>query len=304
MSKFTFWADLFKFSDGVLDEDYPFDKNYSLKLKGKSNDGLVETSLKFEQSKPDATMQSKNAVELKQKVVFNSYEVESKVKSGGKMTSEVLVKLASIDDTFKGWSYILTPTLIVGGTLDKASTITGLKYSQENLEAKATIDAPGLNNVTVEAAVKPDKDSELIVGGTADFTVKDTTLKSYEAGLLYKLDDKFSYGIKNWSTDGKDFGNFSINTLHSVNKATDVASKVCYSLSEKALDATAGFTHSFNDDWTWKAKVNSAGQFATSSKHKISKSTFVTISSALDIGSKALSYGNPHPFGIALESKF
>lgn len=304
MSKFTFWADLFKFSDDVINEDYGFDNNYSVKVKAKSQCGHGDYSLKFEQSKPNEDGESTNAIELKQKISRCWYEMENKIKSGGKVSTEVTFNLSKVDENFKGWYYILNANLVNGSTLDKSNFSSAFKFKRDNAEVKVTVPHGTPTEVDAEFAFKPDQDHSLIVGGTGSFSLKSTSVKKYEFGVLGRLDDHLSWGLKNWSTDGKTYGNFSAHTLHNINDKTDVASKVTYSLGSKSIAATTGFVHRFCDDWTWKARVNTDGQFATSSKYKIGSSTHVTLSTALDLGTKSISHSSPHPFGIALESKF
>lgn len=306
MSKFTFWGDLFKFSDDVLTEDYHFDKNYSLKVKAKSNDGTADYQVKFDQSKPDNQGNSENTIELKQKLKLWDYTSESKLKSGGKVINETEIELEKYHDSFKGWTYVINSTLVNGGTLDKGTFSSAFKFKQEGVEAKVTFPHHKKGDFEAEVAAKlsSDKDCHAILGGSLAFSVRETRLEKYEIGFLDRLNSKFSYGIKNWSEDGKTCGNLSVHTLHAATDKTSIATNVKYSYADKTISATAGFLHRFNDQWNWKAKIDTQGRFATSSKYRIADNTHVTISSALDVGSKSITHSSPHPFGIGLESTF
>jgi hypothetical protein len=305
MSKFTFWADLFKFSDDILDVDYVYDKNYSVKVKAKSSDSTGDYAAKFEQSKPDASGNSKNAIELKQKLNIGKCDIETKIKSGGKISSEAEFKACHIDEAFKGWSYLLTSNFVNGGTLDKSSFLSAVKFKQSNFEGKASFTHDNWSDVDIEASFQPEEESHLIVGGSATLGVTTTSVKKYQVGVINRLDKNFSYGIKNWSDDMKHFGNFSVHTLNQVNDQVSIASKIGYSLDTKDLDATAGFSVSCpKGEWTWKSKFTSDGIWGNSFKHQLNRNLFVVFSSALNTGSKSLEFSSPQPFGIGLEAKF
>lgn len=304
MSKFTFWGDLFKFSTEVLDEDYHFDKNYVVKVKTKTVDGIGEYALKVEQTKPGEDGQSTNAMELKQKVVFSNFTSENKVKTGGKVTSENEFRLDSLNDQFRGWSYVLTANLNSGQTLDRSSFNSSLKFRQPNVEAKIHFDHSNNGLLEAEGSFKPRPDSHVIVGGQAALNYKNTKLERYGIGFLNRLHERFSFGLHNWSDDGKNCGNFKLYTLQTVSETTDVSTVVGYSLNSKKMAASAGFIHRHDLSTQWKGKVNSDGLFALSFKHLIGASTTLTLSTAFDLGNKTVLHQNPHPFGIAVESKF
>lgn len=304
MSKFTFWGDLFKFSTDVLDEDYHFDKNYVVKVKTKSADKTADYSAKFEQSKPGNDNTCKNAMELKQKFSTANLTSENKVKTGGKVSSENEFKLDSLNDQFRGWSYVLTANLQSGQTLDKSSFTSGLKFRQPNVEAKLSMEHSNKGEIKAEGSYKPQPDSHVVVGGEVTFGIKSSRLESYGVGFLNRLNDKFSFGVHNWSNDGKNFGNFKVYSLQTVNETTDVATAIAYSLQDKDIKATAGFLHRHGLTTQWKGKATSDGLLALSAKYMVGAGTHITLSTGLDLGSKSLVHNNPHPFGIALEGKF
>lgn len=304
MSKFTFWADLFKFSTDVITEDYPYDKNYVVKAKTKSADNLADYSIKIEQNKPGSDGNSTNALELKQKYVDRDFSSENKIKSGGKVTSENEFRLDSLNEQFRGWSYVLTANLVSGQTLDKSSFASSLKFRQPNVEAKIHFDHGKNTTIEAEGSFKPQPDAHVIVGGDVAFNYKTSKVERYGLGFLNRLNDRFSYGIHNWSEDGKDFGNLKFYTLQSVNEATDISTIVGYNINSKKISATAGFYHRHGLLSSWKGKVNSDGLLAVSFKHQIGTSTNLTLATAFDLGHKEVLHQNPHPFGIALDCKF
>jgi hypothetical protein len=304
MSKFTFWGDLYKFAKDVLDEDYHYDKNYQLKTKTKSQDGNAEYSAKIIQTKPDASGESTNTFEVKQVYEHNFSKWETKIKNGGKVDSETTVDLGKINDSMKGWNYILNANLVSGQTLDKSSFFSSLKYTQSDLIAKIKCDHNAKGKVDTELAYKPREDSHIIFGGEATFDYKESNLDKYSVGFLGRLNESLSWGLHNWSSDGKHFGNFELHSLQSVNASTDVATHVKYSYDTKVLAAQAGFSHSDGGDTTWKGKINSDGLFAMAWKHKVGANATLTLSSGLDLGDKSILHSNPHPFGIGLEGKF
>ena len=243
MSKFTFWKDLFKFSNDVLDEDYHFDKNYSLKLKTKSQDNTTDYSFKAEQTKPDESGSSTNTMELKFKYSDEYMASENKYQCGKGLTSENEVVLDSLHEQFKGWRYVLTAKLMPGQTLDKSSFASSLKFKQANAEATVHLEHTKAEHVEFEGTFKPWEDRHIVVGGSSKLNYKQTNLAGYNLGFLNRLNGKFSYGFENWSPDGKDFGHFKFHTLQTVNASTDVATRIEYDWSSKQMDAVAGFLH-------------------------------------------------------------
>ena len=305
MSRFTFWGDLFKFSDDVLNEHFVYDQNYSLKAKAKSADGKADYAIKFEQSKPDESGNSKNSAELKQKLRLHHAELETKIKSSGKVSCNAEFSADQIDDAFKGWSYNLISNLVSGATLDKSSFSSAFSFKNDQIDAKVETEHGKWTELDVEATFLPDKDQHIVVGGSASVDLGNTKLNNYEVGMVNRLDDHFSYGIKNWSKDMASFGNFSFHTLSQVNSQVKIASSIGYSLDSKALDATAGFSWTNGEgDWTWKSKIDSEGIWANSSKHQLNKNVFLVFSWALNNGTRSLLHSSPQPFGIALEAKF
>lgn len=303
MSKFDSWEDLFKFSTDVLENDYVYDKNYTVKVKTKSQDGTGEYSVKFDQGKPSEDGESKNATELKQKISQDFYKSENKFKSGGKVSSETEFYLCKLNDQLKGWSYHFNADLVSGATLDKAIFSSALSYKQDNLEAKISCDHGRSGLIDSEFSFKPNESSDIIVGGETTFDYKKTNLTRYAFGFLGRLNENFSYGLKNTGEEGQKFGNFNFYTLQKVNPTTEVATDIAYSLNDKSLSATAGFSHNHHGN-TFKGKVNSDGLLALSWKHHFGKGTSITLSSAIDMADKTLLMSNPHPFGICLEGKF
>ena len=304
MSKFTFWGDLYKFAKDVLDEDYHFDKNYQLKTKTKSQDGNAEYSAKFIQTKPNAEGESTNTFEVKQVYEHNHSIWETKIKNGGKVDCETTIDLGKISSSMKGWNYILNSNLVSGQTIDRSSFFSSLKYTQSDLIIKVKCDHNAKGKVDTEFAFKPREDSHIILGGETTFDYKESNMDKYSFGFLGRINESLSWGLRNWSSDGKHFGNFELHLLQSVNASTDVATHVKYSYDTKELDAQAGFSHSDGGDTTWKGKINSNGLFAMAWKYKVGASATLTLSSGLDLGNKNILHSNPHPFGIGLEGKF
>jgi hypothetical protein len=304
MSKFTFWGDLYKFAKDVLDEDFHYDKNYQLKAKTKSQDGAAEYNAKIIQTKPDASGESTNTFEIKQTYEHTHQKWETKIKNGGKVDAEVTVDLGKFNETMQGWNYILNAGLVSGQTLDKSSFSSSVKYTQSDLIAKVKSDHGAKGLIDTEFAYKPKEDSHIIIGGEATFDYKKTNLDKYSIGFLGRLNESLSWGIRNWSADGKKFGNFELYSLQSVNATTDVATHVGYSYDTKELAAKAGFVHSADEDTTWKGKITSDGLFALAWKHKVGANATLTLSSGFDLGNKSILHNNPHPFGVGLEGKF
>lgn len=304
MAKFTFWGDIFKFSTDVLDEGYAEDKNFSIKAKTKSTDGLATYNFKLEQTKPDDQGKCSNSMELKNKLSFTHVTSENKFKTGGKVSSENEFHLHTLNDQMKGWSYVLTANLVAGQTLDKSSFASGVKYQQSNLEAKLSMDHSSKGVLEAEATFQPRADSPAVVGGTATLNLKNHSLDGYNLAFVNKFNNNFSFGLHNWSSDGKEYGNFRIYTLQNVNTTTDVATSISYSLNSKKLAASAGFAHQHSLTNSFKGKVHSDGILSLAFKHQIGLSSYLTLSTAFDLGSKTIKHQNPHPFGVALESTF
>ena len=303
MTKYTNWRDFFKFSTDVLEEDYHYDKNYHVKAKTKSQDGTGEYTLKFQQGKPNADGESKNAFELKQKWHKCFMSVENKFKSCGKVSTDSKFDLGRFHDQMKGWSYHIEADLISGATLDKSCFSSSLSYKQDNLEGKLTCDHGREGIVNSEFTFKPQEDVDMIWGGEATFDYKKTNLTRYAVGFLGRVNEHFSYGIKTTGEEGKRFGNFNLYTLQRVNPYTDVATSIAYTLSDKNLTATAGFSTAHHGN-TFKGKISSQGLLALSWIHQFGSGTTLTLSSAFDLGEKRILMNNPHPFGISLEGKF
>ncbi len=303
MSKFTNWGDFFRFNTDVLDEGYVYDKNYLVKLKTKSQDGSTDYAVKFDQSKPGENGQSKNAVELKYKFSNGALTQEGKVKSGGKLTVDTEIDLGAQNENLKGWTYHIDGSLAPGQTFDHNAFTSGVSYTQDNIETKTTWDHGRSGTVEHEFAFKPQPNCPFVAGGEATLDYKNTNLNKYAFGFLGRLSDNLSWGLKH-EGEGKKYGDFTFHTLQNVNADTTVATQVGYSHTEKSLSATAGFAHSLGDGSSWKAKISSAGLFGVSWAHKFNNGTTLTLSSAVDLGDKAILHNNPHPLGISFEGKF
>ena len=304
MAAFTFWGDLFKFSTNVLDEDYHYDKNYSIKIKTKSVDGYGDYTFKSEQTKPDESGTSKNSMELKAKFVDEYIVSDSKLRTGGKSISENELKLGAYGEQLKGWSYVLTANLVSGQTLDKSSFASSLKYKQSNIEAKIHHDHSKNDTIEFEGTIKPKMTSAAVVGASAAFNYKTTKIARYGIGFVDRLNPAFSYGLYSFSDDGKNLGNIKFYTLQTVSPTTDVSTEIGYSMHSKDLNARAGFSYRSGLSSMWKGKVSSDGVFGLSFKHIIASGTSLTFSTAFDLGDKALLHHDPHPFGVALEGKY
>eukprot|EP00344_Euplotes_crassus_P009246 CAMPEP_0197010560 /NCGR_PEP_ID=MMETSP1380-20130617/54868_1 /TAXON_ID=5936 /ORGANISM="Euplotes crassus, Strain CT5" /LENGTH=304 /DNA_ID=CAMNT_0042432579 /DNA_START=3 /DNA_END=917 /DNA_ORIENTATION=+ len=304
MSKFTNWGDFFRFSTDVLDEGYVYDKNYLVKLKTKAQDKSTEYAFKLDQSKPGEDGQSKNAIELKYKYSNHGLTQEGKVKSGGKLTVDTEYELGHQNDNLKGWSYHLDASLANGKTFDHNAFTSGVSFKQDNIEAKTTWDHGRSGTVQHEFAFKPQPDKDFVFGGESTLDYKKTNLTRYALGFLGRIGDNLSWGVKTEGEEGKRFGDLTLYTLQDVNADTSIATKVGYSHADKNLSATAGFSHSLGDGSSWKAKISSAGLFGVSWAHKFNNGTTLTLSSAVDLGDKAILHNNPHPLGISFEGKF
>lgn len=92
--------------------------------------------------------------------------------------------------------------------------------------------------------------------------------------------------------------------LHTVNDMTKIASSIGYSFHSKKFDATLGFVHNCPHGHQWKGKVGSDGVAALSFKHTIASGLSLTLSSAIDLGSKSFVHSNPHPIGFGVDYKF
>ena len=304
MSTFTGWGDLFKFATDHISEDFHYDKNFLVKAKTKNSAGNGAYSFKVEQSKPDENGQVNNSLEVKHTIKHQNVDYEGKYKSGGKVSCEIGYDLSSLNDQLNGWTYVVNADLVSGKNLDKSDFSSTLKYEQANMQGQIKCDHGTVGEVETEWSFKPQADSDYVVGGDATFNFKKTQLASLAVGVVGRLNPTFSWGFKNWSEDGKKFGNFKFFTHQAVNPDTDVATEIGYSIDTKELSASAGFTHRCCADSTWRGKLTSDGLFALSWKRALSLGTPLTISTVFDLGDKALLHNNPHPFGIALEGTF
>lgn len=184
MAKLTSWADFFKFTTDVIDEDYHHNKNFSVKAKTTSNDGLGEYSLKVEQSKPESG-ESSNAMELKVRLKQTDVVTEMKLKNGGKFSVEREFGLAKLGEHFEGWTYSLTGNFIAGSTLDKSTFASALKVKRSNLDAKVTYDHSKKTDLEAEVAYHPEEQSKVIVGGNVSLNLKDAKVNKHTFGVKH-----------------------------------------------------------------------------------------------------------------------
>lgn len=300
MAKFAPWSDLFKFSTDVLEEDYIFDKNFQIKAKTKN--GNDESSLKFEQTKPDEGVSS-NSTELKHKHSCKDCSWEGKIKNGGKVSIELEQNLQSLNEQFKGWSYVLSGNLQSGLNLDKASFTSSLKYKRDFLESKVTADhAKKGKEIQVEATLKATEDGQTIIGGSSTFDFASKKVLKYSLGFATKCSDKFSVGGQLLCDDGVNFGHFKFYSQRTISDSLKFATNVSY--NNKNIDATVGFHHSCSSGKQLKGKVTTGGLFALSAKYDIGNGLNLLWSTGFDLALKRHAHANPHPFGVGIDYKF
>ena len=305
MSSFTTWKNFFRFSTDVLEEDYVYDHNYRIKTKMQTADKTTNYGLKVEQSKPGDDGECKNTHALKYKFSDKGITQKGKLKNNGKITVKTEIDLGITNENLEGWSYHIDASLVNKETFDKAKFSSAFTYKLANMEAKMIWDHGKSGTVDHVFSFKPTDDNNLVIGGQTTFDYKKTNLTHYAFGFLGKLTDTFSYGVKNTGKEGERFGNWTFYTLQELNKNTQIASSIGYSLKSKDLTVAAGFSHTCRFHHSiWKGKVTSDGLLGLSWKHSFGNGTTLTLSSALDLGDKAILHSTPHPFGVSLEGKF
>lgn len=223
MAKFAPWGDLFKFSTDVLEEDYIHDKNFQ--IKGKTKTGDDETSFKIEQSKPDQG-ESTNSFEFKHKYVEKDFTSDSKISSGGKLSSANEFQLSQWNDNLKGLSYILTFNAVSGATLDKSSLSSAFKLKQTGLEGKLTLDHAKKGDFDVEGSVKLLEDKDYFFGGSGSFKIREAKLEKYALGFANKCSDTFSTGWQLKCDEKDKYGKLKLYTLRNASDSLKFAANL------------------------------------------------------------------------------
>ena len=301
MAKFAPWADFFKFSTEVLEDDYIYDKNFQ--IKGKTKTGDSETSFKVEQSRPDHD-ESTNSFEFKHKYADSDYTCDNKLTSGGKISNANELNLGSFNDQFKGWSYILTFNMVSGSTYDKISTSSAIKLKQPTLEGKITFDHSKKGDFDYEGTYKPLQDKEWFVGGTGTIKTREAKIGKFALGFANKCSDSLSTGWQ-WRCEENDkYGKIKLYTLRTASDTLKLAANIDYSIDAKKLDTTVGFQHSCSGGKVLKGKISTSGQAALSAKYDLGSGLNVIFSTGFDLATKGALYGTPHPFAVGIDYKF
>mmetsp|Transcript_20825 Transcript_20825/g.18449 ORF Transcript_20825/g.18449 Transcript_20825/m.18449 type:complete len:302 (-) Transcript_20825:38-943(-) len=301
MATFKSWEDIFKFSTDVYEEDYVYDKDFTVKAKTTSTDKRGDYSVKISQSKPDDAGLSKNSMEIKHiEKTEGGVSHEAAYKSNGHVEAETTIPLGG----YNFISYHLFWDLHMNKPANESKFASALTYKQKNLEAKFKVEHCNIGILNSELTFKPEKIADVTLGAETSFDYKNTKLLSYAVGLNHQLTPTFSWGTLAERGAGEKLGNYEAYFLQEVDEKTKIAARVGHSHVENDFRATVGVKHAVSDTATFKGKINSSGLLALSWKQILGNGATLTLSSALNLTDKSFVNSEPLPFGVQLEGKF
>eukprot|EP00743_Colponemidia_sp_Colp-15_P000094 GILK01000109.1.p1 GENE.GILK01000109.1~~GILK01000109.1.p1 ORF type:complete len:288 (-),score=48.99 GILK01000109.1:270-1133(-) len=261
------YKDLNKSLTDVLTEDYAFDKQFTLKVKTKTSNGLEYVA-------GGNITHSKAVVgnlQTKYKHGLSGLSLDVKGATDGKQTLEV--KLA---DKVPGTTFIVGATQAPGKAAFEGSV--GVEYKHDLARVKATVDLA--NGPTISTSLVSGR-SGVLVGADASYNTEKGQLTNYNGALGYNFGDNV-FLLQTKTVGDKMAGQLSASYFHLVNKGLRVGGDFGYTLHNNAKIFTLGTQYTLDPTSAVKAKVDSEGKVCVHFQNKINSGVTFGLSTQLD----------------------